>query len=155
MAFTAEAAIDAIVATLEAVDGIGVVHNRRRILKNAAEIKDRMTSDGRLNAAMVSWLGMPETLTDFGSPTRAGAVSTLNFRIEIFYGVDDEAASEVDFRALVWNVATAFNGAGLVYAGASHQDRLTVDEVGHLMLAEIAIVHYARMTIAFRGRVTP
>jgi hypothetical protein len=155
VSFTAEGAIDAIVATLQAVDGIGQVHNRRRIVRNAGEIKDRLTSDGRLNAAMVSWLSMPETLTDFGSPTRAGAVSTLNFRIELFYGVNDDDASEVDFRALVWNVQSAFNSAGLIYAGASHQDRVTVDEIGHLMLADLVLVHYARFTIAFRGRVSP
>lgn len=152
---TAEGAVDAIVAVLEAVDGIGQVHNRRRIMRNAKDVEARVMQDGKINAAMVSWLGMPETAVDFGSPLRAGALSTLTFRIELFFGVDDEGASEVEHRALVWNIATAFNSRGLVYADASHQDRMTVEEIGYLMLADLVLVHYARFALAFRGRVSP
>ena len=154
-AFSAAGAVSAIVATLEGVTGIGQVHNRRRILRNAKEVQDRLMSDGKINAAMVSWVAMPETLTDFGSPTRAGALSTLNFRVELFYSVEDLEESEIAFRDVVWNIATAFNSAGKVYADASHQDRMTVEEIGHLMLADVVLVHYARFWIAFRGRVSP
>lgn len=155
MAMTIDGAVDAIAATLGAVSGIGQVHKRRRRVTNEEGIQRVFVSNGVINAATVSWRSLGGSLTDGGSGSVIGVLSTLTFDVELVYGFEDATATEITFRTLVWNVLMAFNGAGKVYAAASHQERMTADEIGYMLLADTALVHYAKLALSIRGRVSP
>lgn len=154
---TPELLIDTLVTEIQAVDGIGAVYNRRRQVKNEDDVKTLLVRSQVLNAVFVTWTGLPDTMTDGGRPGSIGALSTFTFGIELLYGLNDAQSSEVTFRILLWNIAQRFNTRGNVAAavGASFQERLRIDEIAYLELAGIVLVHFARMAISFRGRVSP
>jgi hypothetical protein len=162
VAFTPATLIAQAKADLEAVAGIGLVHDRRREVRDesGARLLWYHEGQGRIHAWSVT-LGDGPTAkaarTPGFGPRGSGQKGTvlvdLALQIEGVMGIDDAAASEVTFRNLSWDVLNAFNAIGLLTADTVHQDPLQWERFGYLLLAGAYHVHYTRMTGRYTGRV--
>lgn len=98
-----------IVATLEAVPGMGRVHGRERRATRASDLRALYVPDGgrALSGAFVRRVGRVET--------RVGASRTwrvvTRWQVRLYAAFDDAAASEPAFDALLDRAAAAFRRA--------------------------------------------
>lgn len=164
-ALTPAGCITQVAAILATVGGIGNVHQYRRIIRDedAANTLLFNTAQGRINAWMISSAGANTTVTE-RNPGHAGigvkgggnVMTTFQFQIEGYFGVDDANASEPTFRDLAWAVADEFNAYGLLnIPGITHQLPCDVEQFGFAMIANFKLLHYCRLGIGFRGRTRP
>lgn len=148
---------------LATVPGMGVVHQRRRIIRDEQAIRDLLFSGGRVNGWMISPAPSNTTVTErnpghYGVGVKGGGnvFSTFQFQIEGYFGIDDAAGSEATFRDLAWAVADEFNAYGLLaIPGITHQLPADVEQFGYIMLAGFSLNHYARIGVGFRGKTRP
>ena len=150
---------------LATVPGIGVVHQRRRIIRDEQAIRDLLfvQAQNRVNGWMISPAGSNTTVTErnpghYGVGVKGGGnvFTTMQFQIEGYFGIDDAAASEATFRDLAWAVADEFNAYGLLaIPGITHQLQADVEQFGFVFLAGLQLLHYARIGVAFRGKTRP
>lgn len=165
MGMTPGSCATALATVLATVTGIGQIHTRRRIIRDEQALKTLMfvSAQNRINGWMISPAAANTTVTDRG-PGHHGigvagggnALTTFQFQIEGYFGIDDAAASEDTFRDLSWDVARTINSYGLLnIAGISHQLPADVEQFGYIMLAGFSLLHYARIGVGFRGRTQP
>jgi hypothetical protein len=161
VAFDPETVIAAYVAKLATISGIGNLYDYKREVRDEATAKALWwhEAQGRINAWSV-------TLDDAGPVTnargpgfgavgsgQAGTVTTgVRIGIDAVFGINDAAASEKTFRALVWSVVHAVNGDGKLIAAFTHQEPMEWARFGYLTLAGMYHVHYARLTTSVIGR---
>lgn len=164
MAFDPEVVIAAYVAKLGSITGIGHVYDYKR------EVRDEPTAqrlwffepEGRINAWSVTLADATPVTTKrepgfggIGSGQAGRVTSGVQIAIDVVYGIDDAAASEKTFRALVWTVMHAINAEGKLVAAFTHQEPMNWDRFGYLTLAGMFHVHYARLTTAVLGQTRP
>ena len=133
------------------VSGVGVVHDFERSSRSPAEWLDIMTSGGKINGWTIS-REATESEWEFHTTNRLRHV----FRIKGYYAVDDAAASEKTFQALVDEVRKAFNGHETLSGDALISGPCQIDYVG---IREIApdtgyYLHVAELTLAAEERET-
>jgi hypothetical protein len=147
---------------LATVTGIGIVHQRRRIIRDEQAIRDLLydQAQGRICAWMISPAGANTTVTErnpghYGVGVKGGGnvLTTMQWQIEGYFGIDDAAGSETTFGDLAWAVADEFNAYGLLnITGAHHQLPADVEQFGYIMLAGFTLLHYARIGVGWQGR---
>lgn len=159
---------DNLATFLATVPGMGTVHKQRRIMRDEVGAKGVLWHAGTqvgtnpvgwINAAMISPAGANTTVTERNPGHRGIGVSgggnnltTFQWQIELYYGIDDRYATEITAADLAWDVATRLNGYGALFAGVSHQLPADVEQLGYAFVAGWALLHYARIGIGFRGR---
>lgn len=131
------------------VSGIGTVHDYERSSRSPAEWLDMMTSTGKING----WTISREAT---GSEWEYHTTNRLRhvFRIKGFYAVDDAAASEKTFQALVDLVRKAFNGHETLNGDALISGPCQVEYVGVREIAPDSgyFLHVAELTLAAEER---
>lgn len=148
---------------LATVPGMGVVHQRRRIIREEQAIRDLLFSGGRINGWMISPAASNTTVsernpghTGIGVKGGGNILTTMQWQIEGYFGIDDAAGSEATFGDLAWGVADELNSYGaLAIPGITHQLPADVEQFGYIMLAGFTLCHYARIGVGFRGRTRP
>jgi hypothetical protein len=113
---------------LEAVSGIGVVHNRERFSRSMAEFLTLMTSAGKINGWMIhrQSTGAKRIVIGLGNN---GIERTHLFIISGLYEIDDLTDSESTFQALVEAIFTAFKDKPTLNGTAQSSEPLDVQEV--------------------------
>jgi hypothetical protein len=154
---------DALAAALLEVDGIGVVHKQRKIVRTETAIKQYLFD--QVKQRICGWMISPASSTTtvaernpghHGIGTRGGGndFTTVQWQIEGFFGLDESKDSETVFTDLVWDVVEGhLNRYGmLAIQGITHQLPANVETFGYTMFAGTPLLHYARIGIGFRGR---
>lgn len=150
----------ALAAALQAVPGIGVVHEYRRIVRDEQSARVHLFDGTRINGWMIAPAGS-NTVVNVRSPGFRGigvqgggqVLTTFQFQIEGYYGLDDPGESEKTFADLVWAAALDLNRYGtLPISGIVHQLPADVEQFGYAMFANFYLVHYARIGIGFTGK---
>jgi hypothetical protein len=126
-----EAAVRAqIKSSMQAVTGIGIVHDYERWSRSLAEFLALMTSSGQINGWMIH---RQQTTSDWQSTGQI--LLTHTYKISGLYQLDDVAISETTFQALLDAIFTAFksnitlNGAAL-RCHPIQIENVDVDELG-------------------------
>lgn len=157
---------------LATIDGIGVVHQRRRVIREENDIRRLLVpqedSLGRVNAWMIYPSPATTTVTErkpghHGHGIKGGGnvFTTFQWQIDAYYYIDDAAATETTFTDLAWAVADEINAYGSLPLNGSPMPGLVeqlpadVEQFGYIMLAGIKLCHYARIGVAFNGRTRP
>jgi hypothetical protein len=155
-------------AFLATVPDIGRIHQQRRIMRDEKGVKAVLfnpttTVGGRagwINGWMVSPAGANTTVT-VRNPGHAGIgisgggnnLTTFQWQIEGYFGIDDANDTEQVFSDLAWSVANRLNGYGaLGITGITMQLPADVEQFGYAFVAGWALLHYARIGVAFTGR---
>ncbi len=155
--------IAAVKAKLETVPGVGVVHDYRREVRDEPTARALWyhTGQSRIHAWSIT-LGEPPAKSarhpGFGAAGsgQTGTILTdFGVVLEGVFGIDDDAASEKTFRDLCWTVTLEFNKVGLITADVAHQEAMQWERFGYLRLAGMYLVHYARLSCRYTGRVAP
>lgn len=155
-------------AFLATVPGVGTVHSYRRIMRDERSAKAVLWHSttqvganpvGWMNAWMISPAGQTTTVTErgpghaaIGTSGGGNNLTTFQWTIEGFFGIDDANATEVTFSDLAWDVAHRLNGYGALFVGVTHQLPADVEQLGYSFIAGWALLHYARIGVGFRGR---
>lgn len=163
MAFTPAGCRAALAAVLATVPGIGVVHQRRRIVRNEQDAKTHLFDGTRINGWMISPAASNTAISERNPGFNAIGVSgggriltTLQWQIEGYYGIDDVAGSETTFSDLAFTVAMTINKIGLLnISGITHQLPADIEQQGYAMFAGLLLLHYCRIGVGFRGQVQP
>jgi len=98
----------AIVARLEGVEGIGVVHGRQRYAAEQPAFRALYTVDAGGGLRRINGWHLRRVRTAETSPTIGGAIAVHLWRIEGFLSFDDAAGSELEFDLLVERIRDAF-----------------------------------------------
>jgi hypothetical protein len=154
-----------IAAVLATVAGIGQIHQRRRIMRDEGAIRDLLYvgAQSRINGWMISPAANNTTVTErhpghrgIGQSGGGNALTTFQWQIEGYFGLDDANGSEETFQDLAWLIADTFNGFGAIdIVGIVHQLPCDVEAFGYAMIANFQLVHFTRIGIAFQGRTRP
>jgi hypothetical protein len=163
--FTPSACVTALQAVLETVPDIGHVYGRRKLLRTEADVK-RLLLD-TTNTRICGWMISPSP-SNFAVNVRnpgfdrkgisggGQVLSTLQFQVEGYFGLEDDRDSESTFRDLVWTVCDTLNGYGLLdIPNIVLQLATNCDVFGYTMLANLYFLHYTRLSIGFTGQTKP
>lgn len=161
----------AIQALIQSVPNTGVVHLRRRIIRDEQSLKTHLWDVA--NSRVCGWFITPDRsnmVVNERNPGYSGhglkgggnVISTFQFQIEGIFGVNDGADSETVFSNLVYAVASEFESYGTIAAagggpipGILEQLAVTVEEWGYIMFAGSHLCHFTRLALGFRGRTRP
>ena len=157
MSFTPAGAVTALTDLLATVESVGLVHAYRRTARTLNDMHALLfdSTVGKLRGAYVTVSRMVVGGREFGSPTSAGVLTTVTLQVELFRGIEDAEASEVTFRDTVFDVLQAVNRRGKIYSASSHQDPMSAPQIGYIVLADAALLHYALCQVEIRGRTAP
>lgn len=144
-----EAAIRAqIKTTLEAVSGIGVVHNRRRYSKSAARWLKLMTKEGAVNGWTTHRKNTPTIQANNAQVER-------QYYYEIFgiYELDDVNDSQAEFDAIIEAIFAAFKADRSLSGTALDSDLLDVVDVDEEEY-ERQLYHVCELGLVVKERVS-
>ena len=83
-------------------------------------------------------------------------MTTFQWQIEGYYELNDAVDSETKFRDLAWQVADTFNSYGLIAVeGLVEQLPCDLEQFGYATVANLALLHYARLNLGLHGRTRP
>jgi hypothetical protein len=162
-ALTPNSLISLVAVHLATVADIGVIHTRRRAVKDeqAARAVWYSEAQGRIHAWQIS-LAEPAVNSTrspgfgpVGSGQSGRVLSDFGISIEGVFGIDDAADSETEFRAVAWAVVMAFNSVGMIDASIVQQGPMQWERFGYVTLASMYTVHYAKLRGSFMGQVLP
>lgn len=152
-------------ALLATVPSIGTIHQRRRIVRDEQSARTHLfvPAQNRINGWMISPAGSSTTVTDrnpghhgIGVQGGGNVLTTFQWQIEGFFGVDDGAGSETTFYDLAWSVADTLNSYGLLnITGLVWQGPADIEVFGYSMFANFYLLHYCRIGVALQGRTRP
>jgi len=131
---------------LETVSGIGVVHAYERYSRSLAELFLLMTKNGKINGWMVHRASTSSTREVYPLIERSH-----EFKIMGLYELDDVAASEVTFQALLEAIFTAFKSKATLNATALDSEPISIDAVDTQDYGG-RLFHTAEMTLVARER---
>lgn len=160
MAFTPDACRVALAAALNLVPGIGRVHEYRRIVRDEQSARLHLFDGTRINGWMIA-PASANTAVNVRNPGFQGigvqgggqVMTTFQFQIEGYYGLDDPGESERHFMDLAWAISNDLNRYGtLAISGIVHQLPADVEQFGYAMFANFYLVHYVRIGIGFQGK---
>ena len=142
-------------STLEAVSGIGAVHDYERYPRSLADFFLAMT--GGSPSQVNGWVIHREsTRAERATIGRGGQIERVHvFRITAFYALDDADGSEKDFQALLEAVFTAFQGDWLG-AAAWRADLLQIESVTVTSVEEMGadLYHIAECSLIVYERIS-
>ena len=159
--------VAALAALLATVTGVGVIHQRRRIIRDENAIRQLLVppgdADGHVNAWMIYPAGANTTVTKRNPGHHGKGISgggdvhtVFQWQIDFYHYIDDTAGTETTAFNLAWAVADELNSYGqLDITGLIHQLPADVEQFGFVTLANFALYHYARIGVGFQGRTRP
>lgn len=139
-----------IVAKMQSVEGIGLVHNYERFADKSSDMKALYVSGAAPNKLLLGWyvrrMGFKKTKVN----TRYEI--TNRWRITGFMALDDAAGSELLFDALIERIDSEFmkdsNLGGVVFSLTDgDKSGLQLDDSGPLMFAGV-LSHGARLSLS-------
>ncbi len=142
-------------STLEAVSGVGAVHDYERYPRSLADFFLAMT--GGSPAQVNGWVVHRESArAERATMGRGGQIERAHvFKLTGFYALDDGAGSEKDFQALIEAVFEAFKGDWYGTA-AWRADLLQIESVTVTAVEETGadLYHIAECSLAVYERVS-
>jgi hypothetical protein len=162
---TPAACVIAMAALIATVPKTGRVHQQRRVIRDEVALKTHLWDEAERR--ICGWMISPSPATTTVSERHPGhhgkgvkgggnVLTTFQFQIEGYLGLDDANLSEATWRDLAWDVANEFNAYGLLNIdGVVHQLPCDVEQFGYAAFAGFALLHYARLTVGFQGRTRP
>ena len=99
-------------AVLEAVSGIGTVHDYRRWFINDEGLHTLYTTSSVLNAWIISLINYTQEYLDYGEDAgqKRLVLRTYTYRIECIYALKDSSATEKTVAAIAEDVGEALDG---------------------------------------------
>jgi hypothetical protein len=160
MAFTLNGCRTALAAAIQAVPGVGRVHDYRRTMRDEQTVRTHLWDGTRINGWMISPSGSNAGINvrnpgfdGIGVQGGGQMMTTFQLQAEGYYGLDDPGASERVFADLAEAVAFHLNRYGtLAISGIVHQLPADVEQFGYAMFANFYLVHYCRIGIGFQGK---
>jgi hypothetical protein len=161
----------AIAALIATVPSSGQVHQQRRVIRDERALKTLLADP--VTGRICGWMISPSpagTAIPIVNPGYVGhgvkgggnVLTTFQFQIEGFYGLDDASNSEQTFADLAWAVCDEFNAYGSIpaagggaIAGLDRQLPTSIEQFGYIMFAGAFLLHYARLELGFIGRTRP
>lgn len=143
---------DAIVAKLQGVPGIGVVHDHERYAKAMDALRTFYVSPGE--SQLRGWFLRRQATAEVGAGGHR-RVEKIDWRIQGVMALDDAAGSELVFDGLVEAVRDAFRAdptlGGRLLAGVPDGDLagIQVVDAGPVMFAGV-LCHAARLVLQTR-----
>ncbi len=144
--------------------GVGIVHTRRRIIRNEDEINALLVGPAHPEHKVNAWMVYPASngtarterhpgYTGIGVKGGGRAMTTFRWSIDGYGAIDDAEGSEETFQDLAFLVADTFNKYGIVaIPGVVMQRPANLEQFGYIALANFALFHYARIDIEFEGQ---
>lgn len=157
------ACIDALAAIMRTVSNVGIVHDRRVPLPNQDAVKALMFDKdlGVIRGWMISPAPTGTVTTErrehgfYGSTKGGGgALSEFAFQLEGYFQLSERRESEIEAFLVAYAAQQELNSYGYLPglpAGTAQGD-CNMAEFRYVMLAGMYFLHYARLTITFRGR---
>ena len=156
--------IEAVAQLIETIPAAGnKVNRQRRLIRDERALKTWCYDT--VNNRICGWFISPaasNTSVTTRNPGFAGIgvqgggnnLYVLQFQVEVYFVLDDANDSETTFTALVWSVVDKINSYGGLagITGLVEQLPCDIEQFGFAMLAGSPLVHYARISVAFRGR---
>ena len=133
---------------LETVSGIGVVHGYERYSRSLAELFVLMTKNGKVNGWMIHRASTESTREVSQLVNRSH-----EFKIMGLYELDDVAASEVTFQALLEAIFDAFKSKNTLNGTAIDSDPVNIDNVDTQEYGN-RLFHTAELSLVVRERTT-
>jgi len=128
---------------LEAISGMGVVHDYLRWSVNWKDYVDKFKSGGKINAA---WLEVRSSVGDREAITNATA-RTWAFRLNMIMSLKDADATQKTFDSLVETVLNAMSPGDRTFGRAVQKaEPAELIDNDHLMHSEV-FVHHAEIEI--------
>lgn len=159
---TTDAQRQGLAAILATVPGMGIVHQRRRVIRDEQAVRDLLCPSGsdKINAWMIYPSSAATTVTTRGPGHRGIGVSgggndftAFQWLIDAYYQLDDASSSESVFYDLAWEVVRTVNSYGLLaITGLTHQGPMDIEQFGFANVAGVVLTHYARLQVMFQGR---
>lgn len=145
---------------LAAVPGVGRVHEYRRIVRDEQSARVHLHDGTRINGWLISPAGSNTAVNvrnpgynAIGAKGGGQTMTTFQFQVEAYYGLDDPGESEKTFMDLVWAAVLDLNRYGtLPISDIVHQLPADVEQFGFAMFANFYLVHYAKIGIGFTGK---
>ena len=142
---------------IEAVTGIGVVHDYFRWRRNWADWLDLMTHTvaSPPSRKINGWMFERESSPTTEDNVPIGYVEYVHrYNFLGVYEIDDAGGSGKDFQAIVDAIRAAFNANRRLNGTAERHDLIQVNAVGIDEYDEISY-HYAGLSLAVHERVKP
>ena len=118
-------------ATLEAVDGIGAVHDYLRHTRSVAKFLELMRAGGIVNGCMIH---------RSKTPTERDTMPTLrrshHFWISFIYEMDDAAGTEKTFQALLEAVYAAFKSDITIGGTCINSEPHSIEDVDEMEIGQ-------------------
>jgi len=133
---------------LEKVSGIGVVHTYERYSRSLAELFELMTKSSKINGWMIH-----RASTDSKRETLPLVDRYHTFKITAIYELDDAAASEVTFQAILDAIFEAFKSKNTLNGTALDSEPINIDSVETEEYGN-RLFHTAVLTLVVHERTT-
>jgi hypothetical protein len=144
------AILTALVAVVQGTAGVGVVHNRQRLLLDWNSFLAAHTSAGKLNGWTVSRESAPEDPLTNREHDRSH-----HFVVRAWYAVDDASASENLFQQLVDSVCDQLRAAANFNLGGACEWTLPPNcRVIQYRSVGSVLCHYAEIVVVAHERIS-
>lgn len=163
MPFNLDHCIDAVADSLELTEGVGIIHTRRRLIRDEQSARAVLFDEdsGLINGWMVTPAAAATSVTvrNPGMQTAipigggGGNLTTYQVQIEAYFGIDDANASEVTFRNTCERVVARLNAIGKLTAEMTFQLPADIETFGYTMFGGVFLLHSATIRAGFQGRV--
>lgn len=155
------AAIQALIDTIPAAGS--KIHPQRRMMRTEQQVKTLCwdAANNRICGWFISPAASNTTVTTrnpgftgIGVQGGGNNLYVMQFQVEVYFGLDEANDSEQVFAALVWSVVDKINSYGGLagITGLVEQLPADIETFSYAMLAGMPLVHFARLSVAFRGR---
>jgi hypothetical protein len=136
---------------MESVTSIGNVHDYVRWNKDwpAMLTMFKITSP----SAQIRFWDISRVASPEQNKVSKENLRTHTFRIRGFMSLDDSAATEKTFQALLETVCTKFRNVPTLNSTAANVDPLQINTVGHVMVGDV-LCHMAECTLTVEEQIT-
>ena len=145
---------DAIVTVLSGITGIGRAHKLRRLAQNDTTFKALYSVNNIVNAWEVSRTATTEERKNLRVSDPAQSRRMHTFTLYGYYGIQDDAETELTFQALLEDIATAFRGDVTLGGVADWSEAIQILTVERREIYNIG-VHYAELLLNVREDIDP
>ena len=145
---------NAIATTLGGVAGLDKVHKFRRLAQNDATFKALYATNNIVNAWEISRTAVLEEQQNLRVSDPPHSRRVHSFTMYGYYGIQDEAETELTFQALIEAIATAFRGDVTLGGVATWSNAIQVLTIERREFYSIA-VHYAELLLDVQEDIDP
>jgi hypothetical protein len=156
-----EQIMSAIETVMREVPNVGIVHQYRRTVRDEQSASDLMFDEAQ--TWICGWMISPAPINTLMVERSMGynaigggggdAMETSSWQIEGYFGHSDERETEKTFHKLAIAIVRQLNKYGKLpgVSGLVLQNAANLEQFSYVMFALMFHLHYARITISFRG----